>query len=215
MTRDFQKAYFEQGKAFLESLITMDETWVLYSTPELKRLSTEWVEKGSNLPRKAKVMGSMKKITLSTFFDIKGMVYQHYVLDNQIINSDYYIGVMTNFLKLLRKKRPEKVANMWLLHQDNARPHVSQMTMAFIISKNIKLIEHAPYSPDLAPADFWLFPNLKSKIAGMKFEDKTALQIRVHGILKELTKENLYHVSLNWYQHLVKCVDVHGDYYEK
>jgi hypothetical protein len=32
-----------------------------------------------------------------------------------------------------------------------------------------KLLEHPPYSPDLAPSDFFLFPKLKLFLAGQRF----------------------------------------------
>jgi hypothetical protein len=32
-------------------------------------------------------------------------------------------------------------------------------------------MDHAPYSPDLAPADFWLFPEPKSVLKGTRFSD--------------------------------------------
>ena len=35
------------------------------------------------------------------------------------------------------------------------------MTTDFLRDQEISIIEHPPYSPDLAPADFFLFPQLK------------------------------------------------------
>jgi len=35
---------------------------------------------------------------------------------------------------------------------------------------NIPLIRQAPYSPDMAPCDFWLFPKLKMPLKGTRFE---------------------------------------------
>ena len=65
------------------------------------------------------------------------------------------------FLKHLNEKQPLKRDNNFLLHQDNAHPHVSKTAMDFIAMKGIKLLNHGLYSPDLALCSFYLFPELK------------------------------------------------------
>lgn len=215
MARDFNKHYFNEGKAFLDSIVTMDETWLHYSTPEMKSQSRQWIEKGGNPPRKAKVVGSAKKIMFLAFFDSKGMVYQHYVSSGTTINSAYYCEVLAKFLHHLREKRPEKIRDGWLLHQDNARPHTSKETSEFMAKKHINLFEHAPYSPDLAPCDFHLFPKLKMKLAGQKFDTLQALQAAVQGVLQELFENGASHVMEKWHERLTKCIEVSGDYVEK
>jgi hypothetical protein len=34
------------------------------------------------------------------------------------------------------------------------------------VARDIRLIEHPPYSPDLAPANYFLFPRVKRELAG-------------------------------------------------
>ncbi len=46
----------------------------------------------------------------------------------------------------------------------------AKATMDFIESKGIELVTHPPYSPDLAPADFWLFPTVKKALTGCQFD---------------------------------------------
>jgi hypothetical protein len=55
----------------------------------------------------------------------------------------------------LRKKRPKKAAAV-LFHHDNA-PHRAARVHQFF-DNNFEVVPHAPYSSDLAPSDFWLFP---------------------------------------------------------
>ena len=52
----------------------------------------------------------------------------------------------------------------FLFHQDNARPHKSNQTMAFLESHGFYLLPHPPYSPNLAPFDIHLFPELKNPL---------------------------------------------------
>ena len=45
---------------------------------------------------------------------------------------------------------------------DNARPHMSKIAGDIIDDIGFEVIDHPPYSPDLSPCDFWLFPELKN-----------------------------------------------------
>ncbi len=215
MAWNFKRQYQSQGQAFFEKLVTMDETWVAYSTPELKKQSAQWLPKGSPAPTKAKAQPIVRKVMLIAFFDIHGMVYQHYTPRGQTINSVYYTEVLSTFLKHLAKKRPEKVVNSWLLHQDNVRPHVSAVTMDFMAKKGIEVLEHAPYSPDLAPCYFFFFPALKSDLAGRSFADEKELKIAVEGCSRQLAREGFWHVFERWNKRMTKCIELGGDYVEK
>jgi histone-lysine N-methyltransferase SETMAR len=56
-----------------------------------------------------------------------------------------------------------------VLHQDNARPHVSKMTQQKIKELNLEILDHLPYSPDLAPSDYHLFRSLQNHLNNKKF----------------------------------------------
>ena len=51
----------------------------------------------------------------------------------------------------------------WFLHWDNAPVHTGMVIHEFLAKKSIKLLSHPPYSPDLTPADYILFPKLKKE----------------------------------------------------
>ena len=67
------------------------------------------------------------------------------------------------------KKWPHMTKKTILFHQDNAPCHKSIKTMAKLHELHFELLPHPPYSPDLAPSDYWLFADLKKKLAGKKF----------------------------------------------
>ncbi len=56
-----QECHFCQGRAFLKSIATMDQSWVLYDTPERKEQSKMWTPRGGNPPIKATVQSSARK----------------------------------------------------------------------------------------------------------------------------------------------------------
>jgi len=66
-------------------------------------------------------------------------------------------------------KRLELWRKRWNLHQDNAPAHNALSVKQFLANKNITVLEHPPYSPDLAPCDFCLFPKIKSVLKGTHF----------------------------------------------
>jgi transposase len=79
-----------------------------------------------------------------------------------------------DFLRRLRenvwRKRPELRHNHNWLHHDTAPAHTSLKTTEFVTNNNMVIIPHPPYSLDLAPYDFALFPKLKMKLKGRRFE---------------------------------------------
>ncbi|KAK3095731.1 hypothetical protein FSP39_018221 [Pinctada imbricata] len=76
-----------------------------------------------------------------------------------------------------------------LFHQDNAPNHKSVTAMAAIHDFGFYLIEHPPYSPDLAPSDFHLFSKLKAAISGTHFQSDDDVIFAVDGFLTSQDKE--------------------------
>jgi histone-lysine N-methyltransferase SETMAR len=60
--------------------------------------------------------------------------------------------------------------NSWFLLHDNAPAHQSVLVEDFL-SKNVTTLKHPPYSPDMAAADFYLLPQMKSALKGRYFCD--------------------------------------------
>jgi len=56
-----------------------------------------------------------------------------------------------------------------LYHHDNALSHTSLKAMAKLDQLRFELVAHPPYSPDLAPSDYYLFSNLKRWLQGKRF----------------------------------------------
>ena len=70
-----------------------------------------------------------------------------------------------------------------VLHHDNA----SCQTVYFLSSNNVELMTHCPYSPDLSPNDFFLFPNIKNKMRGERFESSEASVETFRTLISEVT----------------------------
>ena len=64
--------------------------------------------------------------------------------------------------KAIRQTHPNLCKNKnWLLHHDNAFAHESFLVREFLAKNNTIMLPQPPYSPDLAPCDFFLFQKLK------------------------------------------------------
>ena len=75
-------------------------------------------------------------------------------------------------------------------------------------------MEHPPYSPDLAPCDFFLFPKLKRKLRGQLFKEEKDLENAVMDFFNSLKKTDWYSAFNIWKQRMQKCIDNDGDYFE-
>ena len=210
----FQKLAFEDGARFLDKIVTMDESSVSFFAPESKKASMQWLPKGSPGPIKAKVQESRKKQMILAFFANKGPIYTNYVPPGTKVNSDYILKAMRSFLKKFKQKRPEMATQPWLFHWDNAPVHSAGKVQEFLKKKGIKMIEHPPYSPDLAPADYFLFPTLKSKLSGIHIKGKT-VKNEWDRALRSLKTEDFMAAFAKWQGRIQKCIDIQGGYVEK
>ena len=74
----------------------------------------------------------------------------------------------------------------------------------------IKTVPHRPYSPDIAPCDFWLFPKLR----GYRYETTEEMKEAVTKVIDTFTQEDFhgaFQKSLEWYN---KCIIARGVYFE-
>jgi hypothetical protein len=59
-----------------------------------------------------------------------------------------------------------------VVHLDNCSVHISRVSIDCLEEHNILHIPHSPYSPDLAPSDFYLFPTVKEKLERIQLVDE-------------------------------------------
>ena len=102
----------------------------------------------------------------------------------------------------------------WLLHHDNASRHNALSIRQFLAEKNIAVLEQPPYSPDLAPCDFFLFPKLKGIIKGIHFEGVEAIKRAVTTELRGIPEESFQQCIEAWQRRMDKCIRLEGDYFE-
>ena len=153
------------------------------------RDSFQWKHAGSPRPKKARHRKSTHKHLIIPFFDSTGMIYMHWVPTGQTVNKEYYVQVLREFRKRFLWKRPALLKSaQWHFHQDNAPVHNSILVTDYLTKMGIKTLPRPPYSPDLAPCDFWLFPKLR----GCRYETTEEMKVAVTKVIDMLTQEDFH-----------------------
>ena len=75
-------------------------------------------------------------------------------------------------------------------------------------------MEHPPYSPDLAPCDFYLFPKIKSVLKGIHFLSVEDVKVKTTEILNSLTENDMQNCFECWQHRMQLCVNSEGNYFE-
>ena len=126
----------------------------------------EYCHKESPQPKKFITQASAGRIMLTVFWNLERVVLADFLEKQTTINSQRYVETLT---ALKRRIVRNGVRNGTLLQHDNARPHTSAATRDVIQRLGFSVLPHPPYSPDLAPSDFHLFPKLKGHLKGQHF----------------------------------------------
>jgi hypothetical protein len=90
----------------------------------------------------------------SAFWDAKGILFIDY-LEKGKITAEYYSNLVTRLDEKIHEKRPG-LQKKKIFHQDNAPAHKSVLAIEKLRNLHYELLEHPPYSPDLAPSDLSL-----------------------------------------------------------
>ena len=149
--------------------MTMDETWLYHYDPETKQQSMERRHSGSPRPKKFRVQKSIGKFLASIFWDQDGILLIDYLPKGQTINAEYYPCLLVQLKDILKENSRGNVTKGVLFLHDNAPAHRAFATQKKLAYLGFQFLDHPPYSPDLAPSDYHMFPGLKKTIESSLF----------------------------------------------
>jgi hypothetical protein len=92
--------------------------------------------------------------------------------------------------------------------------HTAISVNEFLAKKVISVAPQPPYSADLSPCEFFLFPKLKFHLKGRHFGTVDNVQKVMTDHLRALPHEDFQHCYREWEQHLRRCVASEGNYFE-
>ena len=124
---------------------------------------------------------------------------------------DHVAWIEHQFLSGIRRKRPALLkSGQWHFHQDNTQVHNSILVTDYLTKMGVKTIPQPSHSPDLAPCDFWLFPEL----IGCCYETSEEMKEAVTKVTDTLTQNDFYGTFQKLLEQYNKCIAAGGDYFE-
>jgi len=102
------------------------------------------------------------------------------------VTAAYYCQFLQKVRRKMHANRPDLLQNGVLILHDNARPHVGKVVRELLDRYSWEVLPHPPYSPDMSPPDFDLFPKLKINMRGVRFSTLKDLSASVTRRVRQL-----------------------------
>ena len=205
-----------QDERFWESIIKGDETCCFAYDLATKRQSAEWVGQNSTKPKKLRFQKSRVKTMLIVFCDTEGVIHREFVREGQKVNAEFDVEVLDRLLERIRQVRTAKFqSSEWFLLHDNAPSHNAAIVKKFLANRNVGVLHHPRYSPDLAPADYFLFPKLTFPLKGRHFQTVEEIQCAVTRELNNISKTAFLEGMKKLKERANKCIEQGGMYFEE
>ena len=159
--RELLKTYKGCNSRVISNLLTGDETWVHMFEPQKRADNKQWKRKDQKRPCIANRTISWKTMLYAIFFNSSGPVVQ------VPCPSGYTVTGRFTRILYLRKWKSFTIRNDQAKDSQESTfymttpPLISvKLLSRFLASEKVKVLNHPPYSPDLSPCDFFLFPRL-------------------------------------------------------
>lgn len=214
-SKDFLELVGDNLDDICDRIVTVDESWIRQYDPESKQESMQWMKKGERPPKKFKVEKSTSKLMATVFWDSEGVLLIDYLPKGTTMNGQYYANLLAQTREAVLQKRRGKLARGVLFLQDNAPVHTARVSRQTLKDTGFSEIDHPPYSPDLAPSDYFLFSNLKKELRGRRFANNNEMKAAVESHFEGKEKEYFFGGLKALYARCEKCISLEGDYIEK
>jgi histone-lysine N-methyltransferase SETMAR len=215
ITNTHLQRWRNEGNAFLDRILTVDESWMHPFDPQLKRQNAEWCTPISPRKKITRHSQGTLKVMHVMFFKRNGLVLDHPVPVGTTVNGPYYCSLLQDMMRpAFQHKQPELLERGAILLQDNTTPYRHRDVQNLMQRWGWEVLAHPPYSPDLASCDYWLFSRVKEHLREKRFELEDDINTAVTASLNHLSK-NEYRAAIDRLPRIwEKCVDSAGNYIE-
>jgi transposase len=134
------------------------------------------------------------------------------VSDELNISLGSAFDIMSNDLGL--KKVTAVLVPKTLTFAQMERAHTALKVADYLREMQMSVLPQPPYSPDLAPADFFLFGKLKNSLKGSRFDSIPEIQDASARTLKDIPQSDFQKSFDHWKKRWQKCIEVGGDYFD-
>ena len=153
---------------------------------------------------------SLSKRSQNVFFFLR-LYWCHFERTCTGWYNNYQDILLINKLHPKIKKRRRGLISTWvILHHDDASAHTSYHVLSTIHNLRYELFRHPPYSPDLAPGDYYLFPFPKKYLKTRCYEDRSALGSSIRQCLNGLSKDDFTATIQQLPERWRKCISIDG-----
>jgi hypothetical protein len=198
----------EEDPDFLNSVVICDETWLFQYNPETKRQSMPWKTTYSPRPKKGTNVKIQDQDNAHRFLRYSRNYYDSVRTTWSNRESDV---LHSAFDKVARKNLKKETGDVeeW----DNAPAHNALSVQQFLAKKKVLVLHHAPYSLDLAPCDFFLFPKLEHSLNGTHFQSTKDIQRKMTDLLKGFTQNDFQKCFHAWKECMQHCTEAQRNYF--
>jgi histone-lysine N-methyltransferase SETMAR len=193
--------------SILDNIVTIDESAVSFHTPETKQQSVQWLPKGQPGPVNAK-----NQTNCFGVFQFQGPnLYKLHAQEDHGECQLHHGGPGHVHEDFEEEEAADGGRRLAVPLGQYSGSHRHQSDQA---ARDMKLIEHLPYSPNLAPTDYFLFPRVKRELAGLTLTQDT-FKKEWEGAVRSITTADFAEAFRRWFQRHKKCVLIGGGYVEK
>ena len=176
--------------------------------PETKLQSSQWKSPGSAKKSKLKTM-------LICFFDQEGIVHREFVPPGMTVNAHFYCDVLRRLRENVRRKRPQKWQNLnHIIHHYKAPAHRSFKVSQFLAKEQHDSDPPSPILTRSGPCDFFLFPKLKLRMKGRRFDTTEKIQEESQRVLDTIPKRDFQGCYQAWQKRWDHCIRAKREYFE-
>jgi len=125
-------------------------------------------------------------------YDKNGLIATDIVSPESTVTTAYYRKFLQDVLrpKICQKMPAMFAAGVLTLH-DNARPHTSGAVSEILEKCGWQVLPHPPYSPDMSPPNFDLFPKLKKPLRGKCFRSIVEVSNEMTRVIRRINNEGV------------------------
>lgn len=193
-------------------VVTGDETWINHD------MYSEFVWRAEDAEKPIAINHTIAsaKTMITVFWNASGIIHLCFSPSGKSITaSDFLTSVLIPLQHYYETVMTLDTGRHILLHMDNSSVHNSKIISNFIDHSVFKQLPQPPYSPDIAPSDFFLFGFLKNELRGKIMTTEREVEQEVVSVFQKMEKETFRKAFTEWIKRLEWIVEANGEYYKE
>ena len=193
----------------LEEIVTGDETWIYHFQPDSKARNKVCVYlRATDLSLLAVAKHQIACcMRYSLIRKVQSFKFQSRKVVLSLESFTEKVFLLNLLISIRNTDRAPVSRGVKLLHK-------SATVQECLKEPGLDVLDHPPYSPDLSPCDFWLFPRLKEMLTRHHFESHCGIGSAVYQCLQHIPKEDYRAAFRKWVDRCKMCVEADGAYFE-